>query len=916
MGNKHPKRPEKLLDDRLWRSASFWEEDSKVYLQQVSHHGLLGYITCMGFNHSRKILGIASSHGTIQFHGKPGIIASVQSNADDPYVHSLCFSQHSSDVLTVTADSSLEHWDISKVEEGEDDEGISRALVKKIDFKAIYKQEVSVCEVLTSFQSRFVFIGTHLGSVFTYDFVSKGMSNFKLLCPESFGKVSVNAIGFPPKDSEYALIAYSNAQIVLWDLKQQKIEKTISLNSSMVPRCLSFHPNGTKFIVGTQCGSLSLFDLTDQVQLQSIQSEEGLDSIRHIEWVKPCHDFEDGVVYLSKGRHGFQVRDGSDLSNVIETLSVSSIPVSHMSVAFPPSESLLRFKQQSHDFPHMVIADEVGNVFYVKPEYENAVSGEGASVVPYIENAALWRQFDVFPDNVTEIEKFIDIVMEWRFFFKVHDLPEHLDLLGNWMMGAGDINRNDTCALVASLLEDSSMITFWRLSETDLIYLFAFEISHSVFSSLPDGTVITCFQVSIESSEIVVGCSSGDVLLLQLRSPSEFNDNAIPKPLTVVSSATTHVSPVRSLCYDAKLERLAIADEDGVVSLYDTVNHRFLVYDSSSEEKNVQISYLHYGPSPRHAVDDTTALYVGLEDGRIKLYDLFSGSTGDCLFTDPFVSFIQCVQQIGRPTPFILSPPHPSTESDLDTLSDTSGRQSQSFLIVQSDSTVEIFDCDSKSVHKIQLEGKGLTAQIVSLEPFEDALHYALVVVDDTRNIYFISLTDLRLIYQALLPMTLVRDRNVVKVSRRGDVFLTTKEGELICYEFFDRLKGRTRTKLWNDVSKTEAMFYPASAAVGETRKLKKSKSVFKKIIASMQTPLFDQMASPEPILSPSHDQRLSALPDVQRTSDTVQRSVQQAQRNVDKAKEVENKSEALMNHSADFLKTAKALKEQQKNWF
>jgi WD40 repeat protein len=263
---------------------------------------------------------------------------------------------------------------------------------------------------------------------------------------------------------------------------------------------------------------------------------------------------------------------------------------------------------------------------------------------------------------------------------------------------------------------------------------------------------------SLPSRQLAVGYASGEVVIAHVL-PGNLVELKGKDPLFSVSARVkgTHVSPIVCLSINGAMERVAIGDQDGMVSVFNLTSGKTVLHEGLNLTSDVDYehsvampSFLHLTRNhfPQSEEDSPAVLLVGSSDGRLRVHNAVAGS-----FMSSFkmsnrekITFIRSLTQVGQPIKFGLASSRPASPGPGSLRSPVRPTSSQCFLLVCAGRQVYLFSEKLEVVAIASTDSAIKKAEIISDSSKSDEISYALSCFDENGRLYVFGLMTLELI--------------------------------------------------------------------------------------------------------------------------------------------------------------------------
>jgi WD40 repeat protein len=683
--------------------------------------------------------------------------------------------------------------------------------------------------------SRFVFFGTSTADVLCYDVKELRQSSYSMTFDSSLGSIRVIQVS----GKGDFLVSFSSGFIYLVNSRSQKIERKYYIEETMgMILCMCWKPDGTHFAVGTSQGFIVIFDTIKEEPIKAQNLEQ---DVSQIQWSIP----------ISQKNKEILVVQLADTCRFLDPRTL--LPDSFTEEKYRINSAL------SHSFLLLLATGQDTNL------------EEGDEFCwPYL---------------------LLNTKQTLRVFHPVFsNLPEHSLLISNDFNFSGLIAFSEckSSSLITTVVDDLSSKHLWPLfcrftafdspavlllcsnDEEKVIRLFlsqfnqAFQIVasfdlRSLFAATDPAAipVVSSIVFEVQSGFGAIGFSNGAISILEFdHSSKSFTIRALPQ---------SHVAKIICIELNTTLCRLASADEDGIVSIYDTTNDRVIMFeaflsDDVADPVSSQFPITKLLKFSRNVTQPSkNVLYVGSSDSKMRMFDLDSGAmTGimtstiehmlpsfsirtvedsilyqDSNLADTKVWMIEPVHQIGRPCVI-------QTDQVESPTGGSKLQQEKLFLLYGIGKRLRILDSEFQVVKEVCFPREIVSQSVVrhSSEPEEGCLTFAVVIVDCGRNVFVLSLMTLSIIHQTELPENIDRDWWYIFLGSTGNIFYTTTDGTIELRSMFSS-EENVSFKMESPI--TELMNLKSVDFLEEEEVNRGSQGLFSKLVSGFQASVLDQ---------------------------------------------------------------------------
>eukprot|EP01137_Pigoraptor_chileana_P003667 Opistho-2@44191 len=233
-------------------------------VRKTVSHGLPGRPTCASYDPVQSLLAVGTTRGEVRILGAPGVEFSL-SRDDGMGVKFVLFVVNEGAVIAVHDNDRIDLWDLR---------GKEPSVVRTAQFK-----EPITC-IRRAPNSRWLYIGTdkgnlhvlHLDTLLSCGYLVYWNHVIDVSRKTHPGKVV--AIEEHPFEEGKLLVAHACGNVVLWDLKLKKVVRRYgSEQTNRGVTCASWHSEGSKFALGHDDGSMSVWQMKTEARPESSRNE-------------------------------------------------------------------------------------------------------------------------------------------------------------------------------------------------------------------------------------------------------------------------------------------------------------------------------------------------------------------------------------------------------------------------------------------------------------------------------------------------------------------------------------------------------------------------------------------------------------------------------------------------------------------
>ncbi|KAI9245254.1 hypothetical protein BY458DRAFT_529000 [Sporodiniella umbellata] len=355
-----------------------------------------------------------------------------------------------------------------------------------------------------------LFIGYANGFVDVFDILLGTITQYQIpdLLPEEENNRFIVDLQLHPIDLNILLIGYESV-IYIWDIREKVIKKSFSLrrlesdSKSGNLTCLSWSPNGFRFIGGYDDGYIHLWDLshekrpiTSRKLFQHYTSSSEIEPIYQIAWFTNELERKSFVV-LAGGAHpadtlGLNLLEFDYDGEAKEPKKQTIMPISFELSHFLILSANPYYGGMRNPFGIVAVGSDCSITMFAPPALE--------FLVPPVVSACFLPQL---PENAYKILSAVT---------KADKNVRHAPISGG-LTGPDHVYRIDSNDILLTIHQDES-IKFWDASYTALRPL-----SHLTIHPLADlGTreaIVCCIDINKTNGTCVAGFSTGELLVYE-----------------------------------------------------------------------------------------------------------------------------------------------------------------------------------------------------------------------------------------------------------------------------------------------------------------------------------------------------------------------------------------------------------------
>ncbi|XP_076308345.1 syntaxin-binding protein 5-like isoform X1 [Tachypleus tridentatus] len=213
-------------------------------------HGFPFQPTAVAFDPIQRILAIGTRTGSLKILGKPGVECHVHHLVDLAVIQ-IVFLVNEGALISVCSDDTLHLWNLRQKRP---------EILHSLKFQ---RERITYCHL--PFQSKWLYIGTERGNVYTLNVESFVLSGYVIHWNKAI-KISqkthpgcVVHLSENPVDANKLLIAFETGTVVLWDLRNRAVE--MRLENTEHVKSVSWHHDGKQLMCSHINGSLSTWNI-------------------------------------------------------------------------------------------------------------------------------------------------------------------------------------------------------------------------------------------------------------------------------------------------------------------------------------------------------------------------------------------------------------------------------------------------------------------------------------------------------------------------------------------------------------------------------------------------------------------------------------------------------------------------------
>ncbi|XP_022249041.1 syntaxin-binding protein 5-like [Limulus polyphemus] len=213
-------------------------------------HGFPFQPTAVAYDPIQRILAIGTRTGSVKILGKPGVDCHVHHFIDSAVIQIL-FLINEGGLISVCSDDTLHLWNLRQKRP---------EILHSLKFQ---RERITYCHL--PFQSKWLYIGTERGNVYTVNIESFILSGYVIHWNKAI-KISqkthpgcVVHLSENPVDANKLLIAFETGTVVLWDLRNRTVDMRLE-NTEQV-KSVSWHHDGKQLMCSHADGSLSTWNI-------------------------------------------------------------------------------------------------------------------------------------------------------------------------------------------------------------------------------------------------------------------------------------------------------------------------------------------------------------------------------------------------------------------------------------------------------------------------------------------------------------------------------------------------------------------------------------------------------------------------------------------------------------------------------